>query len=183
MSESAQVARPYAKAVFEIASAAGTVQRWSSLLNALAAITRDKQMMAAVKNPHFTAEKLQQIIQDTLKAMSFSELSEEEQRFITLLLSRHRIELLPLIATFFDELMSAAESTIEMMVSSAHPLNDGQKKALEKALAQRFGRRPALNFEVREALIGGILVQAGDQVIDASVSGQLTRMMNSVCGA
>jgi F-type H+-transporting ATPase subunit delta len=80
------------------------------------------------------------------------------------------------IAEQFGELRAAAEKVLQVEVLTAMPLSETQHAALQKNLAQRFGSAIELGARVDESLLAGVIVRAGDQVIDASARGRLQRL-------
>ena len=67
-------------------------------------------------------------------------------------------------------------------VVAAVPLSDAQLDRLAAALSQRYGAAVSLNTVVDPAVVGGLRVQIGDDVIDASVSSRLADLRQRLAG-
>jgi F-type H+-transporting ATPase subunit delta len=92
-------------------------------------------------------------------------------------LNRHgRISLLAAIAAAARAEWDRKQGRRPVTVRSAVSLDDGQKKALESKLSNLIGATPVLTLEVDPTLIAGLVVQVGDDVYDASVRTQLSRL-------
>lgn len=94
-------------------------------------------------------------------------------RLIRLLIKRHRIELLPTIFDELQALMDLQQGVHRALIKTATPLTDQQKKEVESVLAKRLGGSVTGRFEVAADLIGGIWMQTGDRVLDATVRGKI----------
>jgi len=68
----------------------------------------------------------------------------------------------------------------EIVVTSAVPLSDEHRATVEKRLAARFGGGSAVRYRVDPQILGGILIRAGDQIIDGSVAGKLDALKKSI---
>jgi F-type H+-transporting ATPase subunit delta len=100
-------------------------------------------------------------------------LDAEAGNFIRVLHENRRLALLPEIARLYDELRAEAESRVEAEVASAFEIGDAQLKSIAAALKKRFGRDVTLTTRIDPSLVGGVVIRAGDLVIDGSVRGQL----------
>lgn len=176
MSQEITLARPYAKAAFQLAVDAGALQSWSTMLNTLAAVVRDEKVASYLATPSVSAE----LQAHTLNVLLGDALNEEARNFIALLTRNKRVTLLPDIAQLFDELKAERERTVDVEVVSAFDMNDEAKARLTQALKSRLGREVELNTRVDRSLIGGLVVRAGDLVIDGSVRGKLNKLADSM---
>lgn len=176
MAEKSTVARPYAQAAFELAQEGKALEQWSVMLNLAALVAEDESMQALIGNPNLAKERLVQLFLDVCG----DALNATGQNFIRVLGENNRLALLPEIAELFEGLRGEAEGAIEAEVISAYPLNDAQQQQLVEMLKQRLGKAVTLNVKVDESLIGGVVIRAGDLVIDGSAAGKLTRLANAL---
>lgn len=166
------IARPYAEALYRLASQKAAVTEWSRMLDGAAAVASDAAMSDAIANPKFTRANVEQIF----LAVMDKELNEEGKNLIRLLLENGRLALLPVIAEQFEKLRAEQSGQIEADIASAFPLSDEQVKEMVGLLERRFARKVTAHVSVDPELIGGVKINAGDVVIDASVRGQLHNM-------
>ena len=172
MAERATIARPYARAAFEYAQAAGAFGAWSQGLGTAAAIIADSRVAAFTKDPRWTPANLTALVAD----VGGDALGGGIRNFIGVLAENHRLLLLPEIAAQFEVLRAAVENTIDVHVASAVALDDAQSAQLVAALTQRFHRQVRVQTSVDPSLLGGAVVRAGDLVIDGSLKTRLERL-------
>ncbi len=169
MSQRITLARPYAEAVFRLAQEQGRLKQWSETLAALAVIAGDRDMIALAHNPKFSRERLLALFLEVAKDV----LDEQGTNFIKLILDNQRLELLPEIAMLFEQQKADAENSVDVEVISAFALDNSQLESLAQTLQKKLGRQINLSTRVDADLIGGMIVRAGDLVIDGSVTGHL----------
>jgi F-type H+-transporting ATPase subunit delta len=172
MADKSTIARPYARAAFEEARELKLLAPWSEALHVAAAVVADPRVVALLGNPRVTPEELAQLV----SGIAGPKLGEEGGNFVRTLAANRRLAVLPEIAALFDELKDAAEGVADVTVTSAAPLDAGQKKTLSAALEKRLKRTVRLHFATDPALIGGAVVKSGDLVIDGSLRTRLERI-------
>ncbi|MGH8551333.1 MAG: F0F1 ATP synthase subunit delta [Methylococcales bacterium] len=172
MSELATLARPYAEAVFKHAKETGTAQQWSDNLKFLAIAMEEQKLAAAVDNPRVAKSR----VTDFLLEIGQAYLSDEGGNFVRLLVENNRLNLVSPIQSLFDAYRAQDEGTIEAEVRTAFPLNKEAEKQLAKTLEIVLKRKVHFKVEEDRSLIGGVVVRAGDTVIDASIRGQLQKL-------
>ncbi|MDR2215523.1 MAG: F0F1 ATP synthase subunit delta [Nevskiaceae bacterium] len=170
MADRLTVARPYAKAAFTQAQAAGTLGTWSEVLGKAALAVTDPRVKALFGSPKVTDAQLAQLVSGVSGAGGYA------HNFIALLAENGRLPFLPEIAQLFDQLKADAEGVIEVQIISAAPMADKEQGELTGALAKRFGRKVNVHTGVDPALIGGAIVRAGDLTIDGSLKSRLERL-------
>ena len=178
MAERATIARPYARAAFEYASAANATAAWSRGLQAAAAIVMDRAIVPLTKSPQWSPTDLGDLIADAAGA----DLDGPMQNFVRILAENRRLLLLPEIAAHYQELRSEVENTVDVEVISAVPLNGAQQEKLSAALSARLKRTVRMQNSVDAALLGGAVVRAKDLVIDGSLQGRLQRLATDLTG-
>ena len=169
MAEITTVARPYAEAAADLARESGSWTAWSAMLELVAAVTADPQLAALIGNPTVPAERVVKVILGVCGAR----LSAEGANFVRLLADRKRLGSLPEIARLFGELRNAQESRLEAHITTAYPLSASQLARLVTKLEARFGASVDAVQATDAALIGGLIVRVGDEVMDASMRGKL----------
>ncbi len=102
------------------------------------------------------------------------------RNFLTLLAENGRLGLLPEISAEFNRLKAQSTQQIDVSIDSAFALSDEQLSLLTGRLQQRFGKQVNAQVTVRPELISGVVIRAGDQVIDDSALGKLAKMKLSL---
>lgn len=172
MSELATLARPYAAAVFKQAKETGTVDDWSGTLAFLAQLMAEPVVKNAASNPKLGRHAFAALVVDVCA----QGLSEQGKNLIFLLAENGKLSLAGHIAALFEQYRAEEAGVLDARVASAFPLDDAETKKLAKALQKALGKKVRLEVSVDRALIGGIVVRAGDKVIDGSIKGQLQRL-------
>lgn len=171
MAENVTIARPYADAAFELARGAGALGPWSEALDRLAALAADPDMRACIADPNLSADQLVKLVLDVAGT-----LSAEQQNFVRVLVDNERLQLLPEIRDLFVALKNEHEGVLEAEIASAFPLDDATLASLKSDLEARFKAKLNIQVHIDPALIGGVRIAVGDEVIDASVRGKLANM-------
>ena len=180
MAESVTIARPYAQAVFRLARESQTLAVWSERLQRLAAIAQDAEMTRVVGNPKFSAGQVAELFVSLTGESDNTPGNPELTSFVGLLAENERLDVLTQIQEIYEQLKSADEGVKEAVVTSAYALDDAQLKNLMSQLEAHFGSKLQPRVEVDAALIGGIRVAVGDQMLDASVRGKLDAMATAL---
>lgn len=172
MADKTTIARPYAKAAFEEARSADNLARWSETLRKAAAVVQDPRVRKLLGNPAVSKADLSAFVSD----VAGPQLDDSGRNFIRTLADNRRLIYLPEISALFDELKNEAEGVVDVTVTSAAALANGQREALSAALGHRLKRRIRMQCRVDPALIGGAVLRAGDLVIDGSLRARLERI-------
>lgn len=176
MSELATLARPYAVAVFKRAKETSSAALWSDSLSFMATITGTAEINALVGNPKFSKGRLTELMLDICKG----HIDTEAVNFLKLLITNGRLGLLPKIATIFEDLKAEAEGYIDVAVMTAFPFAKEDEKKFATSLEKTLNKKVHMNVAVDKSLIGGVLVRAGDRVIDGSIKGQLQNLRKAL---
>lgn len=175
MAELQTIARPYAEAAFKLALEAGKLQGWSDALARLATVAGNDTARSLITSPSVSHRK----VADTLSEVA-GQLDDEQKRFVRVLTDNERLPALAEISVLFNDLRNAHEGVLEAHVQSAFPLVDKQIKDITQLLSQRYGKQIKVDVQVDPALIGGVSIRVGDEVIDASVRGKLAHMAGAL---
>ena len=174
MLEKATIARPYAEAAFAQALEEGKLSDWSVMLNLLSVIVSDDNMRSVISNPNLDGEQLCQFIVD----ICGDKLTETGVNFVKVLIDAERIGLANEVFSLFEQKRAAAEGISDVDVVSAYPLDAAQVTAISESISKRLGKKIEINTEEDRDLIGGVIIRAGDSVIDASLRGRLKELNN-----
>jgi F-type H+-transporting ATPase subunit delta len=176
MAELNTLARPYAKAAFQQASESGDLAAWATQIATLAAVAQTKNVSMIINSPSIPSEKKVQILIDVCG----EELGDKAHNFVTILAENKRLGLLPQIQQLFEQLKANQERTVNVEISTAFELDSEAQEKLNNVLSKKLEREIRVNTIVDKTLLGGILVRAGDIVIDGSVRGRLEKLAESM---
>lgn len=176
MSELATLARPYAAAAFKRAKQTAATEKWSLSLSFLADQLKDKNFLFVANNPKVSNEILTALILE----ISRDRLDSEAVNFVKLLIENKRLLLLTHIAKLFESLKAEDEGYIHVDVTVAYPFTKESKQDFTAKLEKKLGKKVHLKVTADKKLIGGVLVRAGDKVIDGSVRGRLQNMQKAL---
>lgn len=171
------VARPYARAAFSYAlDQDGGLASWSRMLQLLAAAVNEPTVQTALDDPLLTTDDETRLLDQLMG----DDLSTEGRNFIGVLAEYDRLALIPTITEQFELLKANHEKTLDVSVTSAYDVSDGERQSLSEALKNKLQRDINLATETDESLIGGVFIKAEDTVIDDTVRGRLDRLSHAL---
>jgi len=184
MADSSTVARPYAKALFDLASAERALGKWSAALAAAAAVVGDANAERVLANPSLKDPQRAEFVLSVAGAVPGAEAigTPHGRNFLNLLAENDRLTALPDISAQFDAFKAQAENKVKVTLVSASPVDAQLVEQVTKSLTQRLGRAVELTLEVDTSLIGGAIIRADDMVIDGSVRTRLQRLTEALVG-
>ncbi|TRX58122.1 F0F1 ATP synthase subunit delta [Thalassomonas sp. M1454] len=171
MSELTTVARPYAKAAFDYAVEANAIDTWLEMLVFAAEVSQNETIANYLSGGMGTEQ-----VQTLFLNVCGEQLNEQGQNFIKVMAENERLLVLPQVVSQFVELKADLEKEISVDVTSAKKLKVAEVKTLSAALEKRLARKVKLNCTVDATIVSGLVIKAGDMVIDGSVRGKLNRL-------
>ena len=182
MADLSTIARPYARALFDLASAAGKLGPWSEALAAAAAVVGDAKAKRFLENPELGDEQragFVEIVSQDLKGGALWR-SAEGKNALRVLAENGRLAALAEIAAQFDALKAQAENKVKVTLVSATAVDRAVAEQVTQALQKKLGRKVELTLEVDAAILGGAIIRAQDRVIDGSVRTRLQRLAEAL---
>ena len=176
MADLTTAARPYAKAVFDIANETSELDSWGDALTNLANVVADTHISELLSNP----ETSKQAKGETLIQILGDSLNDKQKNLVKLMAENGRLQLMPDVLAQFEVARAKAENKIEAEVVSAFELTAEQADDLVKTLKNKLGCDITLTTTIDESLIGGVIIKAGDTIIDASMKSQLDSLALSL---
>jgi len=175
MSELTTIARPYAKAAFDYAVENNVTPQWQQML-AFAAEVAGNDAMQELLNGALAADKLAEVFINVCG----EQVDQHGQNLIKVLAENGRLQALPDILVLFNEFKAEYDKEIDVDVTSAVELNEKQRTDISASLEKRLGRKVKLNCNVDAALVAGVVIKAGDTVIDGSIRSKLNRLADTL---
>lgn len=176
MAEAVTIARPYAEAVFKLALAKKALPEWSEMLRNAVEIAENENVKTLIGNPVVSTKQLGELLLEIGK----KEFSEDGKKFLTVLAENNRVNVLPQISNLFEQLKAQHDGALEANIVSAFEISSSQLEKLIRALEKKFKRKIEAKVQVDPELIGGVKVEIGDEIFDASVKGKLEAMANAL---
>lgn len=162
-----RLAQTYAQAAYEQALA-----RWLTPLKAITSALARSGLSEQLDDMTVDFSKKQELLRPLFDANA----PIEVQNLVLLLASKNHVHLLPHIIAEFERYAQRTTLGTRARVTSAVPLLDAEKSALEAKLRAHFGDDVIFDYTVDPAIIGGVIVRVGDKVIDGSVAGKFAEM-------
>lgn len=174
-----EIARTYAQALFD---AARDANKLDSVREQLAeftqAIESNKEFSVFLFSPYFSGEEkrdgLRRVIDDA---------EPEFANFLGLLAEKHRLPAIHRIRDRYEVLWAEENKLLPVTVTSATELPHETVEKIGQSVAAQTGRKVELSSRVDDGIIGGIVLQVGNMVLDASIHNRLERLRKQVATA
>lgn len=182
MSDTSTIARPYAQALFEIASRDGGLAGWAQTLNALAETVSDEGASAFLSRPDVDDDVRISFVSSVAAELGAADLlnTTHGQNLLRLLAENDRLSALSDIASRFESLKAAADNSIRVTLVTAIAADEDVAKRIATALEAKLGRKVELEQEIDEEILGGAIIRAEDMVIDGSVRTRLQKLAEAL---
>lgn len=164
-------ARRYAEAAFDVARQDGDVEGWLSDLRRADQVLRNEGLAPYFKDPNRAMDEKLQFIERL-----FGALRPHVLNLLRILITRHRLHLLPSVVAEFEHLERQARGIADADVTVARQVGHAEKAKIERQLGQLFGKQVQAHLQIDPQILGGIVVRIEDRLIDASVAGRLQRL-------
>lgn len=167
------IARNYADALLELARRADDLEGWGRMIADVAgAVQSDETMRLFLETPRISAADknaiLLQAFQDRMPRLFV--------RFLQTLVKNRRQMLIPEIATEYWALLDEAEGRVHAQVTVARAPDKETEKAIARDLSRVLGKSVVPHFAVNPAILGGMVVRVGDEIMDGSVRRRLGQL-------
>ena len=165
----------FAEAAFAVAQDAQQLDAWLAALDQAAAVFENHAAALFLTSPVVPAQKKRAVLSELLPSIS-----PDVGRFLAILAHRDRLELVPEIAQTFRRLLNEHRGIAVAQVTTAVPIDERQKATIASRLGQRVGKTVRVETRVDPEILGGVIAQIGDNVLDGSVRGRLERLRRAL---
>lgn len=182
MAENITVSRPYAKAIFHVASNNNLLDDWDKILSSLSEILSNESIKLFLLDKSIKQFDKSNLVIDLLKMLDVykSSFSKEIDNFIKVLSLHGRLLYIKDIHFLYKSYMNDKLGRAEAIIMVAYPINNSQKDNIVKYLSKRFNKHILASFFVDDKLLGGFLAKVDDFVFDASVYGNLISLRTKI---
>ncbi len=174
-----EIAEVYSRALFEAAKDSDALDRVHDELGEFAdALDADRNLQVFLFSPYFSSAEKRDGIRKIV-----SDADERVVNFLELLAERHRMPALFRIRRSFDSMWAEENKLLPVTVTSAVELDDGLVKDIGKRIEEQTGRQVELSSSVDPDVLGGLRLQVGNMVLDATVRNRLEQLRKQVAKA
>lgn len=174
------LAKRYAKAIFTVGQEQKKYEEYNDVLQGLAGLySTHPDVIDALTNPLYPMDVKENVMKGIVKSMKVDKIMGN---FLNLLVQKKRAEILPEIALAYKTMVDEAKNISHGNVISAIELSDELKENVQKILEKLTGKKVELTTSVDSSIIGGIIAQVGDLVLDGSIKTQLAGLKDSIKG-
>ncbi|HLB41718.1 MAG TPA: F0F1 ATP synthase subunit delta [Gammaproteobacteria bacterium] len=176
MSNVTHIARPYALAAFEYARDKQQLVEWKIFLETASYTAQQADIVKLLSNPQISSDKLFELFNAVLASL----LDIERKNFLILLAQNKRLIALPDISVLFNAYYATLEKTSNVRVITAIESKEEFRNQLAAILTKRIQHDVTLHCEIDQTILGGAVIHLGDRVIDGSIRGKLTRLLQTL---
>jgi len=181
--EKRTLARPYAKAIFEIAAREKDFANWSELLHLLDFIIKHATVLSLLSNPGISVTDKSDFLIDIARQVHVIDgLSIQQKNFIKLLAANDRLLILFEITDLFDELWREHEKRVKIELTTAIKLDKKEEENVATWLKKYFNKTIELQSKIDSNIMGGFIARTNGLVIDGSMKGQLAKLKVEIGG-
>jgi F-type H+-transporting ATPase subunit delta len=174
-----EIAQVYARSLFAVAKEQGVLDEIHGQLGQFAdAVGENQQLQVFFFSPYFSSQEKKDGIGRVVQGAD-----ERFERFLELLVERHRLPVIFRIRQTFDALWAEERKLLEVTVTSAVELDEETVGGIGRRVEEQTGRTVELTSVVDPDVLGGLVLRVGNLVVDASVRNRLERLRREVATA
>ena len=171
------IARNYAETLLELARRANDLEGWGKMIMDVAdALDADESLRLFLETPRVSAEAKNELLgkafQDRMPRLFV--------RFLQTLVKNRRQALIPDIAEEYRTLLDDVQGRVHAQVTVARESGDAERALIAKELSRVLGKEVIPHLTVNPAILGGLVVRVGDEVMDGSVRRRLAKLRNTL---
>lgn len=174
-----ELAQVYANALFEVASENDVIDDVREQLGQFAdELDRNRDLQVFLFSPYFSSQEKKDGIRKIIDGAD-----ERFLNFLELLAERHRMPVVFRIRRAYDALWREENKLLPVTVTSAVELDEGLVKGLGERIEEQTGKKVELTSKVDPDVLGGLVLQVGNMVLDASIRNRLEQLRKQVAKA
>lgn len=176
MKANSEVAKRYAKALFEAIGGTKTEDALSQLRKAQEILSQPK-LNGLLSSPVLSRKEKVMVVEQSISDLK---LGNEVANLLKLLATKDRIESLDEVVLCFERISDEKNNVLRGTVKSSAKLSDSEKGEIESAIAKFTGNQLLLDYQEDPKLVGGVLAQVGSYTFDGTLETQLTKLKEQV---
>jgi F-type H+-transporting ATPase subunit delta len=171
-----EIAAVYARSLFEVAKEQDNLDLVREQLGQFVdALNETHELQVFFFSPYFSTQEKKDGLDRAV-----SDADPVVQNFLELLIEKHRMPAIFRLRANFDALWEEENRLLPVHITSAVELDDATVRQLGDRISEQTGRRVDLSARVEPDILGGIVVQVGNSVLDASVRNRLDQLRKQV---
>lgn len=171
-----ELAQVYARALFEVASEQSKLDVMREQLSQFAdAMKQNRELELFFFSPYFSSKEKQEGLEKLLDGAD-----EQLMNFLKLLIENHRMPVIYRLRREYERLWERENRLLPVVLTSAVELDKQTVKDLGERIGERTGNTVALTTKVEPDILGGIVVQVGNSILDASIRNRLEQLRTQV---
>jgi len=171
-----EIAEVYARSLFEVAQEQGKLDTVREQLGEFAdALDAERELAMFFFSPYFSTQEKADGLERALV-----DADETIVNFLGLLIEKHRMPTVFRVRRRFDALWEAEHRVLPVQITSATELDEETVKRIGDRIGEETGQRIELTAQVEPAILGGIVLRVGNQILDASIRARLDRLRRQV---
>ena len=178
MAEVTLQAKRYSQAVFEIARERNELDKWQGDLQKLAHLAQNPEFVSVIDNPKFSIEDKSKLLKSQVK-----DIGQMALNLAYILIHQNKFSLITAISEGYQELWNEYRGIEKAEVTTAVPLDEGEKSKLIERISALIGKKIVLSLKVDPTIVGGIIVRVGGKIIDGSTKSQLAALRSELVSA
>lgn len=171
-----EIAEVYARSLFEVASGQDRLDEVRDQIGQFAdALDGERELAIFFFSPYFSSQEKKDGLHRAVEGAD-----EIVANFLELLIDKHRMPAIFRIRRRLDVLWERENKVLPVQITSATQLDEETVKRIGDRIGQETGRHVALTAQVEPAILGGIVLRVGNQILDASIRARLDRLRRQV---
>lgn len=168
------LAKRYAKALSELSSEEDSLQEVAENLSLVTSVLKgSEELRDALLNPVFAIQERMGVLKEISDYLKIDDITE---KFLSVLLQNKRFDHIDMVEKIFKRLVDRKLNRIQVVVSTAHPVDKKISKNLEKIFEALTNREAVIQYQIDPKLIGGLVFKMGSLVFDSSIANQLDNL-------
>jgi F-type H+-transporting ATPase subunit delta len=171
-------ARRYARALFELATEERQLDAWEQRLEQVRRILSVPELRAVIENPAVAPAQRLALID----SLPLDDIGEEGRNLAKLLIESAHSDAIADIEEEFSRLADEERGRVQVTVTTAVELQPEGRERLARQLGEQLGRDVRLEYRTDPAILGGLVAQIGDRLVDASLRSRLQQLRRQLAG-
>lgn len=171
-----EIAEVYARSLFEVSKDAGTLDTVREQLGEVAdAVSENRDLQTFFFSPYFSTDEKKDGLTKIIEGAD-----DSVSNFLALLVEKHRMPALFRIRQRYEALWQEENKVLPVQITSAVELDESTVNNIGDRIGERTGRKIELSSSVDPDILGGLVLQVGNNVLDASIRNRLENLRKQV---